>query len=278
MVEALFVDCDSMDLSALSAFAEPKHAKSETLISIPPDIALIIYCWPDEEEKGITTVKNLRELCEFKDIPIIIAATKEQEEKANKALEVGANSIIQQPIKREKAFQILVSSLRPCGYDRSAQYDFIDPFVNAAIDVIKITSGTVPLFRDMYLKKDYKLLGNVSGLIRLSGEAEGVVAVTFRNPLAQRVVAEIIGVESKSLSNEDIRDGIGELANIITGYAKARLARTPFHFEISLPLVVEGNWKELQPEIEAPCVTIVYEIDGEPFAVQVCLSPSTIKT
>ena len=115
---------------------------------------------------------------------------------------------------------------------------YVNPFVKSTIDTFKtminqdVTPGTVTI------KKDTKLTYYISGIIDLSGDAKGAVAISFPKLVALKVVSAMLGTPVKVVG-EEVADGIGELANIITGYAKQDL--TQFQLDISLPKVVIGN-------------------------------------
>ncbi len=81
----------------------------------------------------------------------------------------------------------------------------------------------------------------LSGVVYLSGRANGRVALSFPLSTAQRVVAGMLGIAPAELSDSLLRDGIAEMANIVAGNAKALLADTPYAFRISLPQVTQGQ-------------------------------------
>jgi chemotaxis protein CheX len=88
------------------------------------------------------------------------------------------------------------------------------------------------------LKNDTKVTHDISGIIGLSGDAKGAVALSFPEVVAFDAVSKFIGEEIKEM-NADVTDATGELANIIAGAAKKDL--TDFSIGISLPTVVTGR-------------------------------------
>ncbi len=95
-----------------------------------------------------------------------------------------------------------------------------------------IQPGKIVLKTDPYPTYD------VSGIIGLSGNAQGTIALSFGKIVALRVVSGMLGMEIKIIGPE-LTDGIGELANIIAGYAKKDL--TKYRLSISLPNVIVGR-------------------------------------
>ena len=68
-------------------------------------------------------------------------------------------------------------------------------------------------------------------------------------------------------------DGVGEIINMIAGQAKAMLVKTKYHFTISIPSVISGHGHEISHKKGTPNIVVLFEADGTPFALQVCLAP-----
>ena len=72
--------------------------------------------------------------------------------------------------------------------------------------------------------------------------------------------------------NDEIKDAVGELTNMISGQAKASLTKTKYHFNISIPTVVKGTGHEISHKKETPNIVVTFTVDNFEFALQVCLS------
>ncbi len=81
---------------------------------------------------------------------------------------------------------------------------------------------------------------DITGMIGLAGEYQGIITVYFPEEIALRIVSGMIGMEINEI-NADVQDAIGEVANIIVGGAKNELYLEGIHFDISTPTVVVGN-------------------------------------
>jgi len=80
----------------------------------------------------------------------------------------------------------------------------------------------------------------VSGIITLTGNANGQVAVMFPREVGISLVAQLLGMNGSEVDEEILRDGIGEIANILAGSAKGKLSEVGFDLKLSLPSVVTG--------------------------------------
>lgn len=78
----------------------------------------------------------------------------------------------------------------------------------------------------------------MTGSIQITGAWSGAVHVYCTRELISRAAAYMFSVEVAELSEEDVRDALGELANMTAGNVKALLAHDSY---VSLPTVVEGS-------------------------------------
>jgi hypothetical protein len=102
----------------------------------------------------------------------------------------------------------------------------------------------------------------LSGGVRISGAWSGLVLVHCTPALARRVAAVYFDVAPDSATQDDIRDVLGELANILAGNVKPLL---PGPSRLSLPFTdVTARAVELHAGEEA-----WLECSGEPFVVKV---------
>ncbi len=89
-----------------------------------------------------------------------------------------------------------------------------------------------------YLKNGTQPQHEVSGVIGLSGKAQGTVVLGLSREAALGA-AEVLLQERPPEINGDVTDAIGELVNIIAGSAKAKLEH--LELSVSLPTVITGK-------------------------------------
>ena len=113
---------------------------------------------------------------------------------------------------------------------------------------------------------------DVSAIIGLSGDVAGAVVLSFPVETAESVVALLIGQQVSS-DDHDFADAIGEVANMVTGNAKAELADRSI--SISCPSVVVGDGHKVFQQKGRALVEIPYECECGPFVVEVTMQPTT---
>lgn len=78
----------------------------------------------------------------------------------------------------------------------------------------------------------------VAGAVYFTGGFMGAAVIELGYELAFQATAALMGVPKPDAVDSDVRDSIGELANMIAGNLKAIL---PSDSTLSMPSVVEGN-------------------------------------
>lgn len=102
--------------------------------------------------------------------------------------------------------------------------------------------------------------------MRLAGAKTGCIGVAAGMDCARMIVGRIVGQDIEEVSDADARNGLAEVLNMIAGNAKARLAGTPHHFELTIPTPWTGVRKGV---CDAPGggATAVFDVEGMAFAV-----------
>ena len=80
--------------------------------------------------------------------------------------------------------------------------------------------------------------GLLSGVVTLSGDTSGQVAVSFTPDSAAGLVARLMGMNVGELDAETLGDGVGEIANVVAGNASGGLSQLGFDLRLSLPSTV----------------------------------------
>jgi chemotaxis protein CheX len=117
---------------------------------------------------------------------------------------------------------------------------YIQPFVEVCTYVFKEFVGTEIVAATPYIsEKEVLDKWDISALISLSGQAQGVVALSMKQAVALQLTDRLTRTVHTAL-DEDAIDVIGEIINIIAGRVKQNLEST-FKLIISLPTVILGT-------------------------------------
>jgi len=152
---------------------------------------------------------------------------------------------------------------------------FIQPFVKVCESVFKtfchieVKPGRVYFLN----KEDYGTKWDISGIIGLSGEVIGAVAISMNDQTAIQITKSLTGKDHSSFDN-DVTDAIGEIINIIAGNTKKDFEEE-LRIKISLPSIVKGkNHTIVWPSDKTRIICIPFNIfDNQEICLSVAMDP-----
>jgi chemotaxis protein CheX len=149
--------------------------------------------------------------------------------------------------------------------------EFINPFINATINVLSTMGGVNPKPQKPHLKNGNRSYGEVTGIIGLAGkEAKGSFAVSFSRGCIEKIVSNMLGEDVQDLE-QDIIDAVGEITNMISGGARAELENKGYSFEMAIPSIVSGKDHKIVHITDFPVIVVPFDTDDGPFFVEACL-------
>lgn len=145
----------------------------------------------------------------------------------------------------------------------------VNPFIDGALHVLKTMASTEATAGKPYIKRDRVAKGDVTGVIGLIGASRGSISVTFTEECILDIVSKMFGEEMTEL-NEEIRDAVGEISNMISGYARRILDGSGKSLQAAIPTVVMGKNHTLSHMTIRPIIAIPFTTDHGSFTIEVC--------
>jgi Predicted inhibitor of MCP methylation, homolog of CheC len=108
---------------------------------------------------------------------------------------------------------------------------------------------------------------DISGIIHISGDIIGILAMAYPLPTALNISSKFLGEEIREL-NKSVTDCIGELSNIISGFAKKDMKT--LHLSISLPKILRDQCPSVDMPKGAPVMCIPFDSEAGNFVMQIC--------
>ncbi len=142
--------------------------------------------------------------------------------------------------------------------------DLIGDIVEATSDVLSTMASFEVKAKEFVQRKgtpeclDITACMDITGILGFSGGRKGSVLITFTEAIALKVVGGMLGVKLSKI-DADVRDGVGEIVNMIAGGAKTRLQRKGVFFDLSIPNTIIGQ----NHQITAPASAVRTRIDFE---------------
>lgn len=129
--------------------------------------------------------------------------------------------------------------------------EYINPFVEAAFNVLKEVLNEDVRRGELYLKSTTMPVLGVAALVGLAGDVEGRVLFDMSKQTALEV-ASIMNGEQLPSFDELAKATITELANMITAQAVTKLHDLGFKFDLTPPALFTGENMEVSDhEVEA---------------------------
>jgi len=154
----------------------------------------------------------------------------------------------------------------------------IDPFINATLNVLKTMAFTDASASGPYLKNKETANGDVSGVIGMTGDHNGSLSVSFPEEMILGIVSNMFGEEMTKV-NDEIRDAVGEITNMISGQARQELEQIGVSLDAAIPTVISGKNHTIKHISSYPIVAVDFAIEkgefsrisDEKFTIEICL-------
>ena len=116
---------------------------------------------------------------------------------------------------------------------------------------------------------------HLTAMVGFAGAYMGLAAINCTIGFAKKIGASMLHMSADDLSAEDVRDALGEIANMIAGRFKSQLALkldlSGQVFEQSVPSVIEGMDYETHAVTDAPSYCLKFDAGSDVFFVEMAL-------
>ena len=143
-------------------------------------------------------------------------------------------------------------------------------FIPATVNVLSTMAFITPEAGTPYTKKDHNATGDVSAIVGITGHARGSIAVTFTQSCALALVHGMLGDDVQDV-DQDTKDAVGEVTNMISGQARATLVQENLVFQGATPIVIMGNGHTICHVCKGPTIAIPFTTPHGEFTVEFCI-------
>ncbi|MBI4926789.1 MAG: chemotaxis protein CheX [Anaerolineae bacterium] len=135
---------------------------------------------------------------------------------------------------------------------------FLNPFVEAAAEVLKTETGQEVNRGDLRLENGNYQTDDLTVILSLVGAVEGTVFYSMSEQTGCQLASIILGEQFEKLEYL-AQSGIAEVGNVITGRASMKLADAGFETTISPPALLLGKGAAIStldfPRLVVPLLT-----------------------
>ncbi len=147
--------------------------------------------------------------------------------------------------------------------------ELVNPFLWATVNVLKTMVHLEPAVGKPYIKKEFTTKGDISGIVGIVGDTEGSLCLSFSKDCILYIVSKLFGEEQHEL-NEEVKDAVGELTNVISGDARRRLEEAGYRFQGAIPSVICGPNHEIKHMTKGPILAIPFSTPAGNFIMEIC--------
>lgn len=143
------------------------------------------------------------------------------------------------------------------------------PFIKATLDILNTMAGISATAGTPYVKKNSLAKGDVSAIVGVTGDKKGTIAVSFTRPCAIALVRGMLGDDIQDVL-QDTQDAVGEVANMVSGQARAQLVDLGLTLQGATPTVIVGDGHTIRHISTSPVIAIPFTSSGGEFTVEFC--------
>jgi len=144
-------------------------------------------------------------------------------------------------------------------------------FSNSIKEIIFTMTGMEVLEEKVSVETIKDLKQEISGVIVLIGNKRIMLSLSMSTYSARSLVASMTGLKPESLTQEDLVDGVAELANIAAGKVKAKLSSNGEHYDILLPYSITGDNHSIIHKNKIAVLIRLYHTENIAVMAKVCL-------
>jgi chemotaxis protein CheX len=111
---------------------------------------------------------------------------------------------------------------------------------------------------------------HISSVVGFTGRLSGLLALHFSADMACRMASRLLGT-AVTQPDENVRDAVAELSNMLAGGLKKRLSGTDNMFKISIPTVIVGMEYSMHPPANSRQVWLGVDTGSCRFRIRIVL-------
>jgi chemotaxis protein CheX len=146
---------------------------------------------------------------------------------------------------------------------------FLNPFLEAAADVLHAEANLSSNRGNLSLQKSSLTGSEVTVLISIIGQVQGVVLFGMSTPTSLAIVSRIVDQQFDEL-NGLAQSGIAELGNVISGKATINLSNSGYQATISPPTLIIGRGAQIST-LDFSRIVVPLETRVGPFIIHLAV-------
>ncbi|PID73057.1 MAG: chemotaxis protein CheX [Desulfobacterales bacterium] len=147
------------------------------------------------------------------------------------------------------------------------QLDIGQEIIDGVKDVFSTMLMMDVVNEDVVYDAPIEIPSNLTSMIGLGDSIKGVLAVHCPKIVATSITGGFLGMDVEEL-DDDVRDAIGEIANMIAGNLKVSYAKAGSNIELAIPTSIVGDSFKISGMANAKRITVQLKIESGTFWVE----------
>lgn len=149
----------------------------------------------------------------------------------------------------------------------SDSFDVGNEIIDGCKDVFS-TMLMVELEAEDVVKQDeVEIKSNITSMIGLGGGIKGLLAVHCPSFVATNITSGFLGMDVEEI-DDDVKDAIGEIANMVAGNLKISYASINVNIELAIPTSIVGESFYVSGIADATRLVVPFRMGKETFWVE----------
>jgi chemotaxis protein CheX len=151
-----------------------------------------------------------------------------------------------------------VTSLLTAVPKTSVDVRFVNPVLNATMEILLTMTGFEIRAGKPFVKKPDDPSGDISGVVGVvSSGFKGTISLSFSESAFLRVLSKMLKEECAAINDEN-KDAVAELLNIIFGKAKKVLNEAGMNIQPAIPSIIHGKSHVISHHSKHPTIVIPF--------------------
>ena len=146
----------------------------------------------------------------------------------------------------------------------------VNPFIEGVLHIIGTTAFVKVKPVEPFLKKNRESLGDISGILEISGDLSGNAVISFSKKSILGIVSTMFG-EDMTRIDEEIHDAVGEISNMIAGHATTKIGEMGKQVKIKFKkILTAGDFPADHMEETSPVFVLPFKTTKGKVVLEIC--------
>ncbi|BHH83360.1 chemotaxis protein CheX [Desulforhopalus sp. 52FAK] len=120
---------------------------------------------------------------------------------------------------------------------------------------------------DAVMEDRVDISSNITSMIGLGGGLKGLLAVHCPTVVATEITSSFLGMDVEEI-DDDVKDAIGEIANMVAGNLKVSFAKVDVNVELAIPTTIVGDSFYVSGITDAARVIVPFKMGANRFWIE----------